>query len=229
MKKFGEKAELLYAALIGDLVRSREAPDRADLQRRFREAVAALNAGPSRAALAAPLSITAGDEVQGLLREPAAAVEIVRRLGEAVRPSQIAFGLGWGPVSTDIVARSTEIDGPCFHRAREALGVAAKRGDWLSASGFGEPTDTVLTALYDLMGAIVSRWTDTQARYAAAARDALQKDVAEQFGVSPSVVSESLKSAALDAILSGEAAARSLLSQFGKRGEHAPASADKPK
>jgi hypothetical protein len=55
----------------------------------------------------------------------------------------------------------------------------------------------------------------------------LRKDVAARFGVSPSVVSESLKAAAFDAVREGEEALVTMLSEFGSKAEFKSDSAAK--
>lgn len=214
MAAFGVQTEANYAALIGDVVRSRRLPDRAASQRALQAAIAAANREWYPAALAAPLALTAGDEVQALFSRPEAAVAAVRTLSDALAPGRMAFGLGWGALSTDLEPDPAVLDGPCFHAAREALEHAQKLGLWVVARGFGGSADEALSALFGLLGVVRGRWTATQARYVAAARGALQKDVAAQFGVSPSVVSESLSAASFHVVTAGEAALERLLARF---------------
>ena len=76
---------------------------------------------------------------------------------------------------------------------------------------------------------MTSRWTSRQAELARAAREASQKDVAADFGISPSVVSESLKAASFAAVRRGEEAARAMLREFGESGEFLPESVAEPK
>lgn len=200
-----------YLAVIGDVVRSRDLPDRAAVQRTLREQLRALNDGPAGESMVAPLELTAGDEVQGLLRDPAAAVDIVARLADHLHPVTLVWGFGHGLLATDIYPEVTAMDGPCFHRARGALEEAAREGAWVGVQGFPAPHADVLSALFRLSQGIRSRWTDTQARYVRAARTRLQKDVARRFGVDDSTVSESLSKAHYKTVLAGERAARELL------------------
>ena len=226
MNGFGSKAEqgdpTAFAVLIGDVVESRAIEDRAAFQRRLREVLGEVSRDLGPEALAAGLELTAGDEIQGLFRDPAAVVPAVVRLEEDLYPVRWTHGLGFGPLSTDPAGRVAEMDGPCFHRARQALEEAARAGLWLAARGFGEPVDEAVTALFRLGHALRSRWTEKQALYARAARRSLRKEVAARFGVSPSVVSESLKAAAFDAVRSGEEAAARLLAAAGLPREEAP-------
>lgn len=199
-----------YFALIGDVVGSRDLPDRAAVQRKLAETILTLNEHVG-ASLAAPLKLTAGDELQGLLAEPAAVVDILMAVADALHPAAVAWGLGSGPLTTDLSEDVALLDGPCFHRAREAVDEAAARGGWLRQRGLTAPHGDVLTALFGLTWAIRSGWTATQLRYVADARAMLQQEVAVRHGVSKQAVSKSLDAARFSAVRDGEEAARELL------------------
>jgi hypothetical protein len=230
MTEFGEISEFKSGfrgvALIGDIVASREIEDRAGFQRRLKGVLDEVNRhlGPER--LVAPLALTAGDEFQGLFRRPEAVVPATAALDDGLRPARIVFGVGWGGLSTEASERVAEMDGVCFHRARAALAEAARGDLWAAARGFGGTEDRVLSALFRLLGVVRARWTEKQAGYVAAARTQIQKEVAERFGVSPSVVSESLKAAAFDAVREGEDVLAAYLAGFTPPG--APAAGETP-
>lgn len=216
-----------YLALIGDLVGSRE--ETSDARQKLQQEVARLlgeenrRLGPER--LAAPIVQTAGDEVQALFRGPDGLADFAfratgRLYGRAERP--IAFGVGLGAISTPAMPPSPAqaenvalVDGPAFHRARAALERARKRREWAVFEGFGDPGDLLLDYLFQSMWAIRARWTATQNLSATDMRElGLQKEVARRQGVSPSVVSESLKAASFEVVLAGEEAARRALAHF---------------
>lgn len=227
-------AEPPVLALIGDLVASREHPRRQEVQAELRRKLAALDEDLGPDVLGAPIALGAGDEVQALLRVPSHAVRVVQELTDHLQTAplehgpleqEIAFGLGWGALSTGPLpppparAESTALlDGPCFHAARTALERAQKQRLWVACGGLGGSRDLVLESLFELMGAIRGRWAPMQSRYALQMRrHGQQKGVAEEFGVSPSVISESLKAARFEAVLRGEEAARALLSALDPR------------
>lgn len=217
MQKFGAKGEL-YVALIGDVVASRRVADREGLQRELKAALARVNRRAGRA-LAAPLSLTAGDEIQGLFREPAAVVDAVVEVADAVFPARLVHGLGFGALETDLGPEPALLDGPCLHRAREALAEARAESAWLVSQGLGQPEDVVVTALFRLLGELRSRWTEIQAQHVAHARGRSQKEVAERLGKAESTISESLKAAGFQAVLAGEGAARAVLERFASKAE----------
>jgi len=229
-----------YVALIGDIVASRDLPPkrRAALQQELRNWLDDdLNAalGPH---LAAPLTLTAGDELQGLFRKPSAVVRVVQELTDRMfqLPEQprILFGVGRGALSTGSVpappahaGNPALLDGPAFHNARRALEHAQDEGGWARFVGFGEPpddttTDEVLDALFTLMATIRDQWTAKQGELSHRMRAVggegedlkSQSDLARHLCVSPSVVSETLKAARHWALVEGENAARHLLEKL---------------
>jgi len=218
MSRFGSGAEgPRYVALLGDVVAHREAKDWPrrieDLQRVLAGLVAE---DPHRA----PLALSSGDQLSGFFAaRPDRVVTTMVRLAEAIHPLRIAWGLGRGPVTTRLDLELPLLDGPCFHRARDGLDTARREGRWVVARGFGDVDDAVIGALFGLMDAIRSRWTDTQLRTARAARTgALRKDVAESFGVNPSVVTESLQASSFRTLQRGEEAAEALLARYAAPG-----------
>ncbi len=168
------------AVLVGDLHASKkiDRDERARLQDRLRETLRALEellrqdglVPGAPAPLATRLALTGGDEFQGVFREPAAAVLVVREISERLHPHKVRFGLGRGPLATRLADHPAEMDGPAFHRARDALDRARARDALLAAEGFGDEVDDILSALFHLLGAQRERWTRRQLEYARALR-----------------------------------------------------------
>ncbi len=57
----------------------------------------------------------------------ASAARLDFSLRQLLHPLAIASGIGAGAVSTPLRERSSQMDGPCFHRSRSAID-AAKQG-----------------------------------------------------------------------------------------------------
>lgn len=96
---------------------------------------------------------TAGDEVQGVIGDPAAAVDAVARL---VRLGGWSIGLGAGPVHSPLPDSTRAGSGPAFLLARRAVEAAKQRPIRLAVRG-AVPADAgdaqaVLTALAALLG-----------------------------------------------------------------------------
>jgi len=208
--------DTIYFALTGDVVSSRELEDRAGVQRSLRAVVEELNEELD-AALATPLKLIAGDEVQGLLDDPEAAVDAVTRVADRLHPVGVAWGLGRGPISTDWTEDVSVLDGPCLHRAREAVEIAASEGRWLVTRGFEPPHGGILSTLFELTWTIRASWTETQMKYVREARAHKQTEVAALYDVSRQAVSKALDSAEYSVVMEGEEAARRYLAWLGRR------------
>jgi hypothetical protein len=201
---------MYYAAFTGDLVDSRNLPDRARVQRDLRAALESLNA-TLRGPLTVPLRVTAGDEVQGLTRAPEVLVDVMTGIADALFPVRVAWGMGVGPLTTELVDDVSLLDGPCFHRAREAVEEAKRSSRWLQVAEVEGGTGAAVTALMNLLGALRSDWTPRQAEVVRSARGRLQIEVAEALEVHASTISRTLAAAHYEAVLEGEGAARELL------------------
>jgi len=209
-----DREEPVYFALIGDVVGSRDLPNRAEVQRQLQATVRGLNRRLGDH-VAVPLRLTAGDEVQGLLGRPEAVVEIMVSLADDLHPAQMVWGLGKGTLDTDPSDDIAVLDGPCLHRAREAVESAKSGGRWLVADGVEEPHGRVLGSVMTLIAAIRSGWTDTRMRYVREARGRQQQEVAALLGVSKQAVSQALRAADFATVVDAEAAARDLLRWLG--------------
>lgn len=133
-------APSIYATLIGDLIGSRQAKGRADLQRSLQRALHHANEifDPVQ-----PLEPTLGDEFQGAFRDPlsAARASLLLRL-ELLKETEVdaRFGLGWGEVTIFEDRSPLSQDGPGWWSARTAI----EQADDLSRGG---RTDFVRTYL----------------------------------------------------------------------------------
>ncbi len=104
------------AALIGDVVGSRHAPDRSELHAAVTRALRGLRAGAID-----PPAFTVGDEFQGSYPTVGAAIDAALALRLEVGPRiDVRFGIGWGAVT--VLDPDTGIqDGPGWWAAREAI------------------------------------------------------------------------------------------------------------
>jgi hypothetical protein len=212
---------MAYFVLIGDLVASRELDNRAEVQSRFQDAIAFLNRTIGDQ-LTAPLGLTAGDEVQGLTREPQVFVDIITHTSESLAPVELSWGVGFGDLATSLADDVASLDGPCFHRAREAVDLAKKRSSSLAVRGIEEPDGKMLSGIMNLIGSIRSAWTERQLEVVRKSRGKMQKDVASSLNVEPSTISRTLALAHYRPVLEGEAAARTLLATLAEEAAHPP-------
>lgn len=175
-----------YIAIIGDAVASRRlAPRGRDrLQRELKAALAEVNRRWRRA-VAARFAVTLGDQFQGLLTGGEAVWEIVHWLRAELRGSQWVIACGLGPVSTPLARFAPEVDGPCFHLAREALEEGKRKRLVLVFGGF----DPVVTALGHYYSALYWSWTARQREVATQLRVMDRGRLSDRLRVTPSAVS----------------------------------------
>lgn len=190
----------------------RERP--AGLERAVREAEAALGEG----ILAAPVQIERSAALQALFRRASGIAPFVAHLADTMHPLRWVVGLGFGVVEARPRGENLVLDGSALDRARAALWTARRDRRAAVAVGFGAPEDAIVAGLLELSEQIRGRWTERQAETVRAARQLKGKDVAERFGVSPSVVSESLKAASFRPLVRAEGAIAELLDHFGTDG-----------
>lgn len=158
-----------------------------------------------------PFARTVGDEVQGVLDDPEAVVEVVLDL---LRDGGWSLGLGVGPVDEPLPAVSREASGTAFVRAREAVEQAKSRAATATVAVRGEPAARAaeVEALLRLLAAVVDRRTAPgwEAVDALARVGGTQKDVARALGVSEQAVSQRLRTA----LWPEEAAARPVVARL---------------
>jgi DNA-binding NarL/FixJ family response regulator len=191
-----------YLALIGDVVGSRLVDDRPHLQSALTSAMESINPRYAKA-IAAGFTLTVGDEFQGLLAEPAPLVELLAQLRADVHPVELRFGLGVGPLSTPLQPVALGMDGPCFHRARQAVERAEANGTPVEV----EPASAASTIYSLLSAALRRRWTVRQRQvHDLAASGLAGKQIAAQLGITASAVSQHLQAADRDSLAQAEAA-----------------------
>ena len=168
--------------------------------------------------LAAPIQIERSGSLQALFRRADGLGPTLARLGDGLHPYRWVVGVGFGLVESRHRGSTIVLDGSALDRARAALWTARRDRRSAVAVGFGTPDDDTVASLVELMDQLRSRWTERQAETVRAARVMKGKEVAARFGVSPSVVSESLKAASFRPLVRSEEALASLLGRYGTAG-----------
>ena len=186
--------DAVFVALIGDIRGSRELEDRQEAQHEFKRVVDSLNEHIPASSIASRFTVTTGDEFQVLLTDAANAVEAAVSASDRFHPARLRFGIGRGELDTEVNPnQAIGMDGPCFHRAREAIDSARQDGAWVRVAGWSDDLDRHINSMFDLVQCVREDWTDRQAQFALALKgEGAQKRVAERYDVSRSTVSESL-------------------------------------
>lgn len=203
----------LYVALIGDIRGSRELEDRDEVQKEFKWVVGFLNDHIPTDSITSRFTVTTGDEFQVLLRDATAAVEAAVSASDRFHPARLRFGIGRGALDTEVNPnQAIGMDGPCFHRAREAINSARKDEAWLRAGGWSTDLDRRVNSMFDLVQCVRGDWTERQAQFALALKEeGAQKSVADRYDVSKSTVSESLSAGHVQEVRTAEHSLAELL------------------
>jgi len=110
-----------YTALIFDVIESRKFKDRFEIQTFLKKSVEICNS-LFHTSLCKPVMFSAGDEMQGLFYSAQGAYRYFAFFSRLAYPVQFRCGIGFG--SLDVFSddwMTTELDGPAYHRAREAI------------------------------------------------------------------------------------------------------------
>lgn len=153
------------AVLMGDLVGSEEAASAKAVHQIFNRAIARAN---KRHAPLSPLTITLGDEFQGLLSSFVGAWSLAAelRLGLLNDGVSCRFVVGAVTLETPLNrTRAWNMMGPGLADAREKLNDKSSA----NAYRFSFPNESVIVALMEAVGASLTHveqgWTETQVRY----------------------------------------------------------------
>ena len=217
---------MLYIALIGDLIESKQLKNRKKAQKDLQDMMAVLN----QDYLVSPFTVTTGDEFQALLRPNPEIMQLLDQIALGF-PHPIRFGLGLGEIVTDINReQSIGADGPAYWRARAAIEAIHEKNDYgssriavsLGDEELSQAVNTVLAAT----SFIQSKWNTSQ-------REVLERmlmeyiydenfshgEIAELLQISPSALSKRLKSSGLKIYLRNRRLAMRMILQAAKEAE----------
>ncbi len=188
-----------YIAVVGDLARSREATDRAELAERVGQVLSDLNERFA-SQLYAPLALTRGiDELSAVLSSPACSYRMCAAANDALHPQFFRFAVCRGVLDVNVSSRdASTMDGPAFHEAADLL-AQTKRQDLVYTFQLGFSSSTVrelVNSLANLVAGLKLRRTEHQQKVARNyAELGSQEAVSGRMGISQQAVSDALKSA----------------------------------
>ncbi len=158
-----------YYAFVADLVQSKRQykDDRWQIQDDLQEALNSLNE-KYEADIAAPFTLTLGDECEGLLQHSAPIVDILWTLEMQF---DLRIAVGKGEIHTSLDRPVGAIDGPAFHFARDLMtGELRRRKGGVGFRGFGADMDVPMTALGQTLSTQRRGWTKKQSAVASELR-----------------------------------------------------------
>jgi len=211
--------EPTYIAVIGDIVASRKLTSarRREVQIAFGELINRMNK-VFAADLRAKFTIALGDEFEGLLstREAHQTIpDLIWIIDNAFTGPLMRLGIGLGAIDTEIPEYAASVDGPAFHRGREAIGLAAKKGRMGGVfRGFSDNQDTILNGLARVLHHQRNSWSRQQRKVASLLRTGEnQKSAAHAMNLSKQAVSAYTRAAGWDAYQEGEDAFRKAIEE----------------
>ncbi len=154
-------------AVIGDIIKSKSILDRYKFQQDLQSVLQQINQR-HQASLASRLTITLGDEFQGLFKDSNRLLHILDEISFALRPIRLRFGIGVSALTTELdPTMSIGADGPVYWKAREAIEFVHKNNDYGRANihlSVKAPDDTVnlINQILKLTALQVSGWRDSQ-------------------------------------------------------------------
>ena len=178
-----------------------------------------------------PFERSVGDEVQGVLSRPGAAVEAALR---ALRDGRWSVGIGVGPVDRPLPATSREASGDAFVAAREAVERAKKTGDRPPVAVCGPPGDTGAEAadaeaVLVLLGRLIRDRTPDQWRILEQVRPGTwgaQTEAARRLGITSQSVSKAIARSGWQEEWAARPAAAALLARADQAAEAGPVDAE---
>lgn len=185
-----------YCAVIGDIVDSRNLNDRGEVTAQLKQAIADINLKYS-SYITADFSIYAGDEIQGLLSAPGVSYKLIQELKKYMKPIKLVFGVGVGPLATEISKRpiTWELDGKVYHRAREMVNRAKKKKPSICYCLENSVGDLINSLIYFIESNREFRTKHQQKVVTLYKKYGTQKKVAERLDISQATVSSILNKA----------------------------------
>ncbi|MGY1915431.1 hypothetical protein [Blastococcus sp. SYSU DS0973] len=136
---------------------------------------------------------TAGDEFQGVLATPEAAVDVAMRL---VRLGGWSIGIGAGPVQAPLPSSTRAATGPAFLCARRAVDAAKQRPVGLAVRGAVPPDAADAQAVLGALAVLVGRRSEQAWEAIELVEDGrTQAEAATALGISRQAVGQRLAAA----------------------------------
>lgn len=185
---------MYYVAFKFDVVRSRSVRNRQQLQDRIFALVSEANV-QFEGELASLLTVTHGDEVQGLLAAEhiQACLPLCEHFIDGLQPQRVRIGAGVGPLATKLQPTAVGMDGEAWYRAQSAIERARRTRAAFVLEGPNRALEDDINAVLNFLWSHRSNWTANQ-REAVRLLHALgsQQAVASYLGISKAAVSKRL-------------------------------------
>jgi hypothetical protein len=191
-----------YLVLIGDVVASRTAGNRRELQRALSAAVQRINAS-ARRRLASPYTITLGDEFQAVYRSARDLFGDLWALLEALNPVELRLAAGIGEIATPINRKQAlGMDGAAFHKARAAMDRLKREGRTIIQVQGSEGELALVNDSLRLACRLLSGWKrETLSTLVCLGRGLSVDVIARSMQVTPRAIFKRIRSSSLREVL----------------------------
>lgn len=218
-----------YIAIIGDIINSRQASNRSNIQERLKHTLKIINHSYSTE-FASPFTITTGDEFQALCKPNPYIFLMIDQIQLNFRDEiDIRFGIGIGEILTAIDSKqSIGADGPAYWEARKAIDFIHDNNDYgtskLAFSSEYKQIDRVINPLLTSSDFIKSSWNTSQTDLFEILitnkiyqEEFKQKPIAEKMKLSQSAFTKRLKSSGLKLYFRNRQTAMNLILQLSQK------------
>ncbi len=195
----------LYFVLIGDIVRSRQIQDRAQIQASFFHHLQVL--GDAYGGLfVSPPTLTIGDEFQAVLKHTQKLFLFIHELECALHPVQLRFGFAIGEIETPLNTKAAiGMDGSAFHGARVAIEKAKELERRYFLANTSHPFNYGLALLVNWIDGTLKNWNIDKIKILTAHRQGLkQKEIAAQLSLTQPAVSQQINRHPFQLVLESE-------------------------
>jgi hypothetical protein len=146
------------ACVIGDIVKSRHAENRHQLQSRIAKQFTQLNRIKDHKLLS-PYTLTLGDEFQAVYREANRLFRDCSAILCLVYPLRVRFSIGLGELNTRINRkRAIGMDGPAFYAARAGVSEMKASGAIFQVTQEGHEVARWVNLSLELISHLASKW-----------------------------------------------------------------------
>ncbi len=182
-----------YLVLIGDIVESKKIQKREKFQTEFQELINSLNI-EHKDKIVSPLTITLGDEFQGLMNDSKNIFLIIHKIQAAFQNVTFRFALSVGDISTKINHdNAIGMDGAGFHFAREAMEKNKVEKRNFSYEG-SQPETIIIDNMLKWIDQSTAKWKKEKWKTLLLKQQGKsQKQIEQQISISQSAISQNLK------------------------------------
>lgn len=184
---------MIYCAIIGDIVDSKNINDRQEIQDHFKQSLEEIN-HKYDTYIASNFTVTLGDEFQGLLTSPGISLDIIQDIRIKMSPIELVFGIGIGEMLTNFSKESSiGSDGPAYWYARKMVEKSKDKNPTINILS-DMPEDQLINSLLLFIEHSSRLQTDRQKQIITLYKAlGSQYKVAEKLGIKQSAVSISLQ------------------------------------